>query len=709
MRKIQIRSIVLVLLLQFLLPLSFSQSVSAQTSGSSENRANFAAKIKRIEEFAAKQMRSEKAVGLTIGFIKDDFKWVKGFGYADLENKLPAKPESSYRMASVTKPMTAIGILKLVEDGKIDLDAEVQKYVPYFPKKPYPITIRQLLGHLGGISHYKNYDLEGHIKEHKNTRESIAIFADFDLVQKPGTYYNYSSYGFNLLGAAIEGASGMPYGEYMTENVWKPLGMNDTLMDDPLQIIPNRVKGYQLIGGEIRNSEFVDISSRFGGGGTRSTVPDMLNMAEGLYKGKILSDKMRSEMWTSQYTIDGQNIGYGYGWGTNTANGRFVVGHGGSQQEAKTYVLTVPHQKFAAAVAINSENANPAAYVTKIFEIILDEPWSIRMFASDPKNADTLRAMDSAFDLGMRYLDQFGKPQTDAADELASSFAYFNDALKLPAEDSRRKLLLGNRLSAGEPFVKMVSFMADTLRKSGKSIDNYYDQGAILLFHDYIGLYRSQSGFPTGLKFSKEFEALAEKLNTDWAITWNEKTRDLDISADSDLNSIRKELGAMFAGRTVYPDLANEFDDLAVSFAEAGDLERSYEAAQTNYALYPGSDKANATLATLYIVSGKTELALPLFKKSLEINPRGEASAASLNGTAYALLGLGLTDGGLSLLRAAIELHPKDPNLYYSAAEFCVKLKQNENAINYYKKALETDPNFPDAKRATEMIAKLQK
>ena len=114
-----------------------------------------------------------------------------------------------YRLASVTNPMTATAILQLVEQGKIDLDADVQKYVPYFPKKNYPVTVRNLLGHLGGISHYKDYSVEGHFKKAKNTKESLAVFMDWNLVAEPGTRFNYTSYEYNLLGAVIEGASGM--------------------------------------------------------------------------------------------------------------------------------------------------------------------------------------------------------------------------------------------------------------------------------------------------------------------------------------------------------------------------------------------------------------------------------------------------------------------------------------------------------------------
>ena len=136
----------------------------------------YAESIKIFEEFVKMQMATDRMTGLSVAFMKDDFVWAQGYGFADLENQVPVTEKSAYRLASVTKPMTATAIMQLVEKGKIDLDAEVQTYVPYFPRKQWTITVRQLLGHLGGISHYQNYDLEGHFKEHKNTREAIAVF-----------------------------------------------------------------------------------------------------------------------------------------------------------------------------------------------------------------------------------------------------------------------------------------------------------------------------------------------------------------------------------------------------------------------------------------------------------------------------------------------------------------------------------------------------
>jgi CubicO group peptidase (beta-lactamase class C family) len=186
----------------FFIILLFLQTIPPQAAAQTQQ---YQAQLAAFEEFVKTQMAADNVPGLSIAFQKDGYVWAKGFGYADIENKTPAKAESMYRLALVTKPMTATAILQLVEKGKIDLDAEVQTYVPYFPKKKLPVTVRQLLG---GISHYKDYDKEGHFKDNKTTREAIAVFENFDLIADPGTRFNYSSYGYNLLGAVIEGASG---------------------------------------------------------------------------------------------------------------------------------------------------------------------------------------------------------------------------------------------------------------------------------------------------------------------------------------------------------------------------------------------------------------------------------------------------------------------------------------------------------------------
>src|SRR5262245_47171176 len=145
------------------------------TQAVQSNRSQYASQLRLFREFVKREMATDRMPGLTIGFVKDDFTWAEGFGYADLENKTPAKAESAYRLASITKSMRAVGLLRLYEQGKINLDAELQTYVPYFPKKKYPITIRQLLGHLGGIRH--NSLNESRNRERMTTEKAVMQYA----------------------------------------------------------------------------------------------------------------------------------------------------------------------------------------------------------------------------------------------------------------------------------------------------------------------------------------------------------------------------------------------------------------------------------------------------------------------------------------------------------------------------------------------------
>lgn len=360
-------------------------SVLAQATQPSQTQTadKYADRLRSFEEFVRHQIEKNKIPGLTIGFIKDDYVWVKGFGYADLENKVPTRAESAYRLASVQKSMTAAAILQLAEQGKINLDAEIQTYVPYFPKKNYPVTVRQLLYHLGGIPHYVNRDVEQHIKEHKSTRETIAIFENFDLVAEPGTKFSYSSYGYDLLGAAIEGASKQSYADYMREHIWQPLGMKDTRMDDPLALIPNRVRGYQLINGELNNSEFIDVSSRFAAGGTRGTVVDLLKFMKSLNDGKLLSRKSVDLMYAPTRTRDGmisgfpKTAGYAMGWNIVPQQSGLVIINDGGQQETRTFILNFPEKKFALAIAQNLERDDDGAIIFRLYELVLNEKFSL--------------------------------------------------------------------------------------------------------------------------------------------------------------------------------------------------------------------------------------------------------------------------------------------------------------------------------------------
>lgn len=330
----------------------------------------YAAELPAFETFVKDWIRENNVPGLVVGFSKGDYTWVRAFGVADVENMTPMRIDSSFRLASVQKTMTAVAVLQLAEAGKLDLDADIRTYVPYYPQKPYTITARQLLSHLGGIPHYVNRDLEQHFKTHKSTREAIDVFANYELVAEPGTRYSYSSYGYNLLGAAIETASGMSYADYMQQHVWRPAGMTDTRMDDPTELIERRVRGYRLIDGQLRNSEFIDISSRFAAGGTRGTVVDLLRFIRALNGGVLLSDEMRTRMNTPARTRTGEAVPYALGWQIAPKFRAGIVVNDGGQQETRTNILSDPSNQFAWALAMNLEADTYGQVLQRLYLIV---------------------------------------------------------------------------------------------------------------------------------------------------------------------------------------------------------------------------------------------------------------------------------------------------------------------------------------------------
>jgi len=597
----------------------------------------YAEQIKTFEAFVKTQMEADRMTGLSVAFMKDDLVWAKGYGFADLENQVPATEKSAYRLASVTKPMTATAIMQLVEKGKIDLDAEVQTYVPYFPKKPWPITVRQLLGHLGGISHYQNYDLEGHFKDHKNTKAAIAVFENFDLIAEPGTKYNYSSYGYNLLGAVIEGASGQSYSEYMRQNVWAPLAMTDTRMDDPLELISNRVRGYQLVDGKIKNSEFVDISSRFAAGGTRSTVIDLLKFGKGLNDRKILSEKNIALMYESMATKDGRLTDYGMGWGTGNANGRFFISHSGGQQETRTILYNYPAKNLIVAAGCNFEGGDPSLYAQRLVELILDEPVVIRAYTGDKINDALLSGAYFVYGGGLTYFEKVRQPVTTSQTELAEAFAYFNKfvnrtALEADYKNAFQKIREGRHPLAKRPFTQMGSFMAAKLQEKfgAAHLDSYRQAGPIAFFSDYIAAYKKDSKISKALRFDAPFEKMIAQWHQDWQKIWNQETRRLTITPATDFDALAATLKPKFAGAKVSPGFIEEFNESIQRLALRGEREKALQAGKTGVELYPKEANLYDSLGEFYLKQGQKEMAIEFYNKALQIDPNLESAKSAL-------------------------------------------------------------------------------
>jgi CubicO group peptidase (beta-lactamase class C family) len=169
--------------------------------------------------------------------------WTQGYGYADLELKVPVTPETKFRIGSVSKSLTAAAVARLVQQGKLDVDVPVQRYVPTFPDKGVVITTREVGGHLAGIRHYRDDDFEN-CTHYKNVIDALDVFKNDPLIAPPGTKFSYSSYGFNLISAVVRGAAGESFRRYMHDNVFEPLGIKNTAPDEEDTLVPNRARFY---------------------------------------------------------------------------------------------------------------------------------------------------------------------------------------------------------------------------------------------------------------------------------------------------------------------------------------------------------------------------------------------------------------------------------------------------------------------------------
>lgn len=342
------------LLLLLLVAIATSWSLAQRPTGLT------AEQVWKINQRISAEMAARQIPGLSLALVDSGrLIFSKGYGFADVENHVPATPQTTYRLASLSKPITATAVMQLVEKGKLDLDEPIQKYCAAFPQKPWPITARELLSHQSGIRHYRNEAETISTRHYGSIQEALGQFKDDPLLFEPRTRFSYSTYGYTVLGCAIEGASGMSYGEYMRENIFRRAGMDSTELDDVYRTIPNRAHGYALSPGHrIRNATFVDVSNKLPGGGINSTAEDMAKYVIALLAGKLIKQTTLDEMLIPARLLSGEETAYGYGWFVvSKRKGQREVEHSGGQQGVATFLYLLPDRGFAVVILSNLERA----------------------------------------------------------------------------------------------------------------------------------------------------------------------------------------------------------------------------------------------------------------------------------------------------------------------------------------------------------------
>lgn len=308
----------------------------------------------RVDDLAAALMETARLPSLSIAILRGgEIEYARAFGHADLEARTPATPMTRYRCASVSKVITVTAIGRLVQEGRLDLDAPVSRYVPNWPAEP-TITPRQLSGHLAGVSHYHAQDRIDRSRYYESVTESLDAFRDSPRADAPGESYIYSTHGFTLLSAVAEGASGRPFLSLLEEDVFGPLGMTESgpdLRADPAPTMSTLYTRRMAEPTPIPNPE--DPSYKWAGGGLVSSPSDLVRLA-GAYLDGTLSPEVVEEMWTTQRTNDGEETGVGIAWRIGEDfQGRRIIHHSGSMGGARSTIVIWPDTREAIAVMTN--------------------------------------------------------------------------------------------------------------------------------------------------------------------------------------------------------------------------------------------------------------------------------------------------------------------------------------------------------------------
>jgi CubicO group peptidase (beta-lactamase class C family) len=326
------------------------------------SEASYTEAVEKARDHVQAMMTERNIPGFSAAVSVDEkLVWSEGFGYANLEKKIQVCPQTRFRIASVSKTLTAAAAMKLHEEGRLDLDAPIQRYVPSFSAKGNVITPRQLLCHRSGIRHYRD-DNEALNRSHYNSvTESLELFKNDSLLFQPGSDFGYTTYGYVLLSAAIESAAGENFPDTIRKLVFTALGLSNTREEQVGMDSLQQTKFYDYEGrpedGIIVEAPFVDYSSKWAGGGFRSTAEDLVRFGSALLREGFL----KAETLDMMFTVNSRRSiidGYGLGWMiARDLRFRKAYFHFGATFGGTSLLVIYPKQKVCVALLANLGHA----------------------------------------------------------------------------------------------------------------------------------------------------------------------------------------------------------------------------------------------------------------------------------------------------------------------------------------------------------------
>jgi CubicO group peptidase (beta-lactamase class C family)/tetratricopeptide (TPR) repeat protein len=628
--------------------------------------------VRLLEARIREQLEGRQLGGLSVGVARGDQAWTGGFGFRDVERRLKATPRTTYRMASVSKCFTAIAVMQLVESGEVSLDDDIRKWVPDFPEKPWTVTVRQLLGHLGGVSHYKDLAKDNKLTKRMSTAEALAIFKDWPLVVEPGTEYVYTSYGFNLLGALVENVSQQSFGKYLQKKVFAPVGMTHAALDDFRTRDGWQAVGYRVVNGGLAHSHKLDLSSRFGGGGSRASVVDMLAFGRAAIASTLVKPETTRMMQVSMETRDGRLTDYGMGFATYPVRGHYVVAHAGGQPETSTFLLMLPAEQVVIALATNVEGQDDLLrdIYGSLLEVLL-EGGARRHPAHATSSEDEVlhEGLYRMYSYGRAFYTSqkagFGTPVEPG--DLPAAFAEASKLLarETIAADPRaalKQVKQSHHPNAGRLFIRVGMQMAERIAAAygPEALARYPAEGALGFFDDYLRACE-EIRCPEALRFSPGLRADIARLVGPWRRANAPELRTLLLRTTPDLDVALSALERAFQDAPVHPDYSEEL--LALAQAPKTPPEKTAKLLDWAVKHHPGSIPTLLARGDAFLQAGDAEAAELLYRRALE-RPSGADALSPEKLLARAKH----HPLALDMLRVAVKLHPGAASVWQALA-----------------------------------------
>jgi CubicO group peptidase (beta-lactamase class C family) len=306
-------------------------------------------------------MTENRIPGVVIGVAsRGRLVHTQSYGMADVELRVPVSDSSVFEIGSISKQFVAAATMLLVEEGRVGLDDSIHEYLSDLPSEWLGVTVRQLLTHTSGIPDYEEIQTYEAYRLRFTPEEIIRVAHSRPMDFEPGTGWYYSNTGYFLLSLIVERVEGRPLGAVLRSRIFEPLGMGQTRMADPEDIIPHRVSGYWVdrMGVALMNRDATQTSSTLGAGGLVSSVHDMARWDEALYGNQLLSEASKTAMWTTAVLPNGDDTGYGFGWSVAEYRGSRALGHNGQVAGFVASFVRLPDAGVAIVVFANRYRAS---------------------------------------------------------------------------------------------------------------------------------------------------------------------------------------------------------------------------------------------------------------------------------------------------------------------------------------------------------------